>query len=354
MNDSESTARTRTKVLWIQEPYLRQILSGRKTVEVRVGYPNILRLQPGDQLKLNDVHLVTLRRIRVYADFDELLEHEDPAAIAPDLSPEELPDALRQIYPPHREALGVVALEVGLTHRYDTVLFDMGYTLVFFDPSHEVIVQEALREAGAERPVEQIKEAVDVVWGSYYHDAATATFPATAEYDRAAQASLSRSLLSQLGLTVDEEILRTYTAAVRNRFSRQDVIRTYPEVRGVLETLHMRGYRLGIVSNWSWNLKQSVEQVGLSRYFEVIWASAYAGCSKPHPDIFRQALARLDPSPPPDRVLYVGDSYRHDVVGARAVGIDPVLLDREGTSADPDCPIVNDLWGVLALLGDAT
>lgn len=51
------------KVLWIKEPYLEQILTGAKTVEVRVGYPNILRLRAGDQLKLNDHHIVTIRRI---------------------------------------------------------------------------------------------------------------------------------------------------------------------------------------------------------------------------------------------------------------------------------------------------
>jgi ASC-1-like (ASCH) protein len=51
----------RAKTLWIREPYLLQILAGRKTVEVRVGYENIRRLQPSDQLKLNDQHLARFR-----------------------------------------------------------------------------------------------------------------------------------------------------------------------------------------------------------------------------------------------------------------------------------------------------
>jgi ASC-1-like (ASCH) protein len=58
------------KTLWVREPYLNEILAGRKTVEVRVGYENIRRLQPGDQLKLNDRYLATLRRIGRYADFE--------------------------------------------------------------------------------------------------------------------------------------------------------------------------------------------------------------------------------------------------------------------------------------------
>ena len=46
----------RTKALWVREPYLAQILAGRKTIEVRVGYDNIQRLQPGDPIRLNDEH----------------------------------------------------------------------------------------------------------------------------------------------------------------------------------------------------------------------------------------------------------------------------------------------------------
>ncbi len=351
VNKAPTTQRP-AKVLWIREPYLRQILARRKTVEVRVGYPNILRLRPGDRFRLNDEYPAVLRRIRVYASFDQLLAHEDSAAIAPDLSPDQLPDALRQVYPPDKEALGAVALEIGLPSHYDAVLFDMGYTLIHFEPLQEAIVQEALREIGVERSVDQIMDAVHVVWGSYYQDAATASFPATPEHDRDVQAALSRGLLTELGLEVDEEALRVYSTAIESLFSRPGVMRPYPEVRGVLETLEVRGYRLGIVSNWSWDLRERVRQVDLDRFFEVIWASAYAGCNKPHPDIFHQALARMDPPLSPERVLYVGDSYRHDVVGARAAGIDPVLLDRDSTAADPDCPVVSDLWGLLGLLGE--
>jgi len=102
----------REKVLWIRPPYLEQILSGRKTVEVRVAYSNIVRLETGDILRLNDQVRMRIRRIARYADFAEMLRHEDPAAIAPDLPPEALLPALREIYPPEKEALGVVALEL--------------------------------------------------------------------------------------------------------------------------------------------------------------------------------------------------------------------------------------------------
>jgi HAD superfamily hydrolase (TIGR01662 family) len=355
MSAQESTPRTKT--LWVREPYLAQILAGAKTVEVRVGYDNIRRLRPGDRLKLNDEHLATIRRIDRYADFEELVAREDAAAIAPGQSPGKLLVALRQIYPPDKEALGAVALELMTQlpaegtgeRRYDAVLFDMGYTLVHFEPPQEEIVQEALRALGAERTVEEISAAVQVVWGAYYRAAATVGFPATPEYDRESQEALGRGLLRQLGVEGDDETLQAYTDSIEDWFSRPGVMRPYPEVVDVLGSLKQRGYRLGIVSNWSWNLRDRVAQVELDSYFEIVWASAYAGCNKPHLDIFHQALGQMNL--PPDRALYVGDSYQHDVIGARNAGMDVVLVDRVGGD-DRDCPVIGDLWGVFELLED--
>ena len=76
---------SRTKTLWVKDEYLQQILSGRKTVEIRVAYSNIARLKPGDTLLLNDQHSYTILDIRRYPDFDALVEAENPATIAPDL-----------------------------------------------------------------------------------------------------------------------------------------------------------------------------------------------------------------------------------------------------------------------------
>jgi len=345
------------KTLWVREPYLGQILAGLKTVEVRVGYDNIRRLQPSDHLKLNDRHLFAIRRVGRYADFEELLAHEDPAAIAPDLPPDQLLATLRQLYPPEREALGAVALEVApLPHaeegeerrRYNAVLFDMGYTLVDFEPSQEAIMQEALRTVGAERTVAEIGAAVRTVWGEYFSEAATASFPATEDYDRQVQIELNRQLLAQLDVAADDGILQAFADALASRFSRPGVMHPYSEAVDVLTALRGQGYRLGIISNWSWNLRDHVARVALDSFFELVWASAYAGCNKPHSGIFHQALAQMDLLP--EQALYVGDSYRHDVVGARNVGMDAALVDRDGSADDPDCPVIRDLWGVFDLL----
>jgi HAD superfamily hydrolase (TIGR01662 family) len=290
---------------------------------------------------------VIIRRVSHYPDFQTMLTHEDPKQIAPDTEPEQLLPAIREIYPPEKEALGAVALELSLA-RYEAVLFDMGYTLIHFEPAQTLIAQAALRAPGAERSVAEIEAAVQKVWGTYYRDAATVTFPATEAHDRQAEKDLKRRLLTALGVEADERTLQTYTTAIETAFSQDDVIRPYPEVEEVLTSLEALGYRLGIISNWSWDLRDRVRQAGLDTYFEIVWASAYAGCNKPHPDIFQQALAQLNLAPA--QALYVGDRYDHDVVGARNAGVDAALLDRDGTAPDVDSPVISDLWGVFQLL----
>jgi ASC-1-like (ASCH) protein len=106
----------RIKTLWVKPEYLKHILEGRKCIEIRVGYSNILRLQAGDYLKLNDAHLAIIQRVAYYRSFEELLAHENPALIAPDLDNETLLERLRDLYPPDKESLGVVALEIQLVN----------------------------------------------------------------------------------------------------------------------------------------------------------------------------------------------------------------------------------------------
>lgn len=103
----------RTKLLWVKDEYLHQILEGRKTVEIRVAYSNIARLEPGDVLLLNQRYPYRIVGVRRYPDFEAMAAAEELSRVAP-----ELPDraalvaACRALYPPEKEKLGLVALEL--------------------------------------------------------------------------------------------------------------------------------------------------------------------------------------------------------------------------------------------------
>ena len=104
----------------------------------------------------------------------------------------------------------------------------------------------------------------------------------------------------------------------------------FPDVAPALKAYRRCGLRLVVVSNWDVSLHVVLANVGLSPLLDGILTAAEAGSSKPAPAIFVQALrlARVVPS----EAIHVGDSVEEDVAGARAAGIEPVLVDRTGSA----------------------
>ena len=124
--------------------------------------------------------------------------------------------------------------------------------------------------------------------------------------------------------------------------------------KDALASLRGTGVRLGIVSNADGSVgarlrEQEVLQVGpgLGVPVECIIDSGEVGVQKPDPRIFHIALdaMALDPA----RVWYVGDMPGIDVVGARAAGLNPIVMDPFGFHDGADYRTVRSLYDVAAL-----
>jgi ASC-1-like (ASCH) protein len=100
----------------IRRPYLDLIAAGSKTIEVRVGYPSMRRIAPGQVLRFRSGEAGVAARVvavKEYESFEALLDAEDNEAIgAQGMTRDELLAACREIYPPEKEALGVLALHI--------------------------------------------------------------------------------------------------------------------------------------------------------------------------------------------------------------------------------------------------
>lgn len=118
------------------------------------------------------------------------------------------------------------------------------------------------------------------------------------------------------------EIVRTWEL--------HDQFTLYDDALPVLEELRAHGLKLGLVSNGSRDLLEFAAHHALE--VDVAIGSRAFGRTKPHPSIFREALAALDVRP--DEAAMVGDSYADDIEGARALGMRALLLDREGRFPD--------------------
>lgn len=92
-----------------------------------------------------------------------------------------------------------------------------------------------------------------------------------------------------------------------------------------------------------------INAAGLSLYFDATVISSEIGVYKPDPAIFRYALACLGVLP--DEALFVGDSIKYDVVGAKATGMWAALFcRREKRTCDSADFIVEGIPGLSALL----
>jgi putative hydrolase of the HAD superfamily len=103
-----------------------------------------------------------------------------------------------------------------------------------------------------------------------------------------------------------------------------------PDVPAALASLRGR-FRLGVVSNANGTVRAKLARVNLAAFFETVVDSHEEGVEKPDPRIFAVALARLGVRS--TETAYVGDLFHVDVVGARAAGLKPFLLDPAGLHA---------------------
>ena len=123
----------------------------------------------------------------------------------------------------------------------------------------------------------------------------------------------------------------------------------FPDAAPTLRILRERGLLTGLISNMDTGGDELVAKLGLAGLFHVAVTSGDVGAAKPDPAIFRAALSKAGVHA--HEAIHVGDQLSSDVQGALAVGIRPVLLDRDGNHPGyRRCPRIESLAELPALL----
>ena len=127
--------------------------------------------------------------------------------------------------------------------------------------------------------------------------------------------------------------------------------RAFPEAAAGLARLRGAGLRLVVVSNWDVSLHDRLVETGLAKLVDGAVTSAELGAPKPDPAIFLEALALT--GVPREAAIHAGDSLHEDVAGARAAGVEPVLVWRDGEppAEARDVRTVRGLDGLADLAG---
>ena len=187
--------------------------------------------------------------------------------------------------------------------RIDAVLFDLDDTLVEYEQDADDVLAAAFERAGVEPfcTADELEAAAEdgpdrdhrTVWVEAFRRAA----------ERAgADPTAAPDLYEAYGAELD----RTQ-------------VTWRPGARRVLRTARER-FPVGIVTNGERAIQErKLARLGLTDAFETVVCADDVPEPKPATDPFDAPLDAL--GVPADRALYVGDSYRYDVVGAHRAGL---------------------------------
>lgn len=105
---------TKKHVWRIKKEYFRQLNTGEKSLEVRVGYAAVKKVHEGDTITFENYgpNLFEVLRVQRYDSFKELLAREGVEQVLPGMTEDGALRILHGIYPVDREALGVYAFEL--------------------------------------------------------------------------------------------------------------------------------------------------------------------------------------------------------------------------------------------------
>lgn len=220
------------------------------------------------------------------------------------------------------------------------VLLDALGTLVTFAPPAPRLRAELRGRLGLEVSDEVASRAMraEIAYYRGHHDLGRDA-AGLAELRRRCGAVVQEALGPAAAAAPPEAVTQALVAAIH--------FEPFPEVASTLRALRARGARLVVVSNWDVSLHDVLRRTGLSDLLDGVLTSAEEGVGKPEPEIFRRALRRAGAAP--REAVHAGDSVEFDVAGARAAGVTPVLVARDGAAPPAGVRAIRALDGLLAL-----
>jgi len=201
------------------------------------------------------------------------------------------------------------------------ILLDALGTLVALEPPAPRLRIELAERFGLEVSEEQAARAIAAEIAYYRAHLDDGRDPEALRGLRRRCAGALRSALPAAGLELElDPLVEALLASLH--------FTAFADARPALEAARTRGQRLVVVSNWDVSLHGVLRALELEPLLDGIVTSAGAGARKPARAIFEQALVLAGGRP--GEAIHVGDSLDEDIAGARAAGIEPVLIRRDG------------------------
>ena len=229
------------------------------------------------------------------------------------------------------------------------VFFDWFNTLALYEPPREELHSQLLGEFGIKVSPSQLKPGL-LAADKYFFDeiAGASTDRKSSEGQAEVFVHYTNIMLSEVGIEADRELILQINKKWPEMFG-QAHFALFDDVLATMQILRQRNLVLGLLTNLTKGVDSLCQELGLEPYLDFIVNPGEVGADKPKPPIFLAALerARVNAS----EAVHVGDQYKIDVVGARGVGISPILIDRYDLYPEvTDCPRIRNLTELVDCL----
>ena len=227
------------------------------------------------------------------------------------------------------------------------VFFDLYGTLAGFSPSRYQIQSLACSRFGIQVTEEGILKGYSLADTYMAEQSAVLPLP---DLDKEEQneffAEYERLVLQGAGVQVtNENALEIWRHVRRLPYD----LSRFDDVIPAMKFLKEKSMTLGMISNMNRDGSELANRLGLASYLDFTITSFELGSAKPHPPVFLAALSKARANP--HEALHIGDQLISDVQGAKRVGINAVLLDRDRIHRDfLDCPRIESLIDLPDLL----
>jgi HAD superfamily hydrolase (TIGR01549 family) len=126
----------------------------------------------------------------------------------------------------------------------------------------------------------------------------------------------------RLKVKVDEETLNAIVKLLEDK-----PYQLYPDAAEAVIKAKEKGFKTAIVTTIAYfQFKKAMRPI--KNYFDFIMTGYEAGCDKTNPKMYRKVLEILNVKP--DEAVMIGDDVPIDIMLPRKLGINAILLNREG------------------------
>jgi putative hydrolase of the HAD superfamily len=211
--------------------------------------------------------------------------------------------------------------------KIKAVLFDLGGTLVkTWNP--EDTFQRVLHSLKISRSYEQVREALaktNAEFDAEGYNLLYGKIPYKEFWSR-----WDSLVLKNLGIPDDEKL----GIAIQDRWFDYAECSLYSDVEETLFELKKMNLKVGLVSTaYEEDIDAILKRAKIRReQFDVIVGANTLKKTKPHPDVFKYALAELKVKP--EEAVFIGDAIDADYEGSEKMGLKALLIQREESSAD--------------------